>query len=197
MGCNGLVPTSEPSNESRAASTSIYFNLVLDVCLRQSDDAYSLSLFLRRIMSVPVLAYKISDADLRKAWSIVSVAAPATLKMLSLYNRAPISALLPVYSVSEIPVPATLALFGNLVAAFRLSEDGEGERDGDVFLLSLAPFLTLLLSELPLSTFSTKAAVAWVKVSTATPRISKQADWHSVWAQRGYNQACSGLNSLR
>eukprot|EP00518_Triparma_eleuthera_P015294 CAMPEP_0197573996 /NCGR_PEP_ID=MMETSP1320-20131121/43246_1 /TAXON_ID=91990 /ORGANISM="Bolidomonas sp., Strain RCC2347" /LENGTH=558 /DNA_ID=CAMNT_0043136511 /DNA_START=31 /DNA_END=1704 /DNA_ORIENTATION=+ len=172
LSCNGLVPSPpRPSNSSRSSSTSVYFNLVSDLCSRKSasDDGYSLSLFLRQVLSVPVLSYKLSDADLSRAYrDVVPPAADKTLKMLHLYNRAPVTALLPVYSAASIPVPPSLALFGNLVSALRLSPPSAEE--GGVFLERIAPLLTLLLGEVPLSTFGSRRAVAWVKTGTVTSK---------------------------
>ena len=76
--------------------------------------------FSLKILSVPLLPHTISDSHIEVLSVLQPVFSRAMLEPLTNEDPLPLSVLLPEYSLTSIPCPPSLCLFGNYVTFCRL-----------------------------------------------------------------------------
>ena len=149
----------------REKSSDAFFRFVFGACLWGDVDKngmdWLVGQFSLNVLSVPLLAKNLCCEDMKLIVENLAIISRSILHLQEIHGGVRIEELLPTYSLLDIPVPAIVGLFGNIVSAFKLSSDRE-QASRTAFLRDVAPLLTALLRELPLSSMSSKSTVSWV-----------------------------------
>jgi len=160
--------TTSPPDETRSNFSSTFFSFVLHQTTNTPPHTLDFAL---SILSVPLLSHKLSNANLETLRQLVPIFSKSILDQLTIISsgsfpqQVPLSVLLPSYPLTEMPVPATLALFANIISLHRNAQNIPPNPNFTI------PLLSILLNEVPLGTLGSSTAVTWITEGTQSRPI--------------------------
>jgi hypothetical protein len=167
-------PSCKVGDGARARETSTLLHLAIDTCWYEGQDestrAWLGYVFVKEVMTVPLLNKRVGDEDFLMLKRMLPDLCRSLKGTREMHGGCAYKQLMPEYSLVDIPVPPTLALFGNIVSLIRAGNDG-GENYQDGICRWIVPVMTGLLEEVPIGAFGTKSSVEWVKVGTSNKAI--------------------------